>query len=62
MSDRLSQLRDYAVGLALMPYLYRRGCQRDLDDIIAALDELKELRERVAMLEMEAESAQQKVA
>lgn len=53
---RLQQLRDYAFALSLMPYLYERGCQRDLDDIVAALDELKELRERVAMLEMSADA------
>lgn len=42
--DRLEQLRDYAEGLAIRAEYQGVGCLRDLNDIVAALDELKDLR------------------
>lgn len=48
-ADRLAELRVYAEALALRAEYRGDGNQRDLNDIVSALDELKDLREWAKM-------------
>lgn len=44
-ANRLAELREYADGLALRAEYLGQGSVKDLEDIVKALDELRDLRE-----------------
>lgn len=44
-ANRLAELREYADGLALRAEYLSQGNVKDLEDIVKALDELRDLRE-----------------
>ena len=53
----LSHARDYADALALRCWYTGQGSLADLELIAALVAEVVELRQRVAMMEMEAEAS-----